>query len=197
MGMDVYGLNPKIKEGSVKPKIDWNTATEKEKDDYFKQMDKFEEENKGYYFRNNVWWWRPLANYIIEFTGCVEEEHVDYWHENSGFKVNETVAREIAKQLKHLIKVGHTKMYAEQHMADYKKAEAHNKKVEEEAQKFHQEMVKKHGMGIAPRDYPKEDYEKWNVIQNKKDWTGDYPFNIKNVQEFAEFAEESGGFKIC
>ena len=59
MGMDVYGLNPKLK--SEKPKLDWNTASEKERDDYFEQMNKFEEENKGYYFRNNVWHWRPLA----------------------------------------------------------------------------------------------------------------------------------------
>ena len=97
MGMDVYGLNPKLK--SEKPKLDWNSASEKERDDYFEQMNKFEEENKGYYFRNNVWWWRPLADYIIEFTGCVEEENVDYWHENGGFRVKDTDAVEIAKQL--------------------------------------------------------------------------------------------------
>ena len=35
MGMDVYGLNPKIKEGSVKPKeIDWIKATQEEKDKF-------------------------------------------------------------------------------------------------------------------------------------------------------------------
>ena len=32
MGMDVYGLNPKIKEGSVTPKqIDFGKATQKER----------------------------------------------------------------------------------------------------------------------------------------------------------------------
>jgi hypothetical protein len=95
MGMDVYGLNPKLK--SEKPKLDWNSASEKERDDYFEQMNKFEEENKGYYFRNNVWWWRPLADYIIEFTGCVEEDDVDYVGTRTAVsKVRDTDAKEIA-----------------------------------------------------------------------------------------------------
>jgi hypothetical protein len=196
MGMDVYGLNPKLK--SEKPKlINWDTASEKERDDYFEQMNKFEEENKGYYFRNNVWHWRPLADYIIEFTGCVEEDDIDRWHENGGFKVRDTDAKEIAKQLKYLIDTGHTKTYAEKHMEKLKKAREHNEKIDAESEKFHEEMVKKHGAGIVPRDYPKEDYEKWNAIYNKKDWSGEYPFYVENVQEFAEFAEHSGGFKIC
>jgi len=196
MGMDVYGLKPKLKEGAVKPKIDWDKATPQERDDYFEQMNKFEEENKGYYFRNNVWWWRPLADYIIEFTGCVEEEHVDSWHENGGFRVKDTDAIEIAKQLKYLIATGHTKKYAEMYMENYKKAEKHNEEVDKELSAFSEEMKKKHG-DIVPRDYPKEDKEKWDAIYNKTDRSGMYPFSVDNVQYFAEFAEQSGGFKIC
>jgi len=195
MGMDVYGLNPKLK--SEKPKIDWDKSTPSERDDYFEKLDKFESENKGYYFRNNVWWWRPLADYIIEFTGCVEEQDIDRWHENGGFKVRETDAREIAKQLKHLIKTGHTKKFAEEHLANYEKAEKHNEQVEKEMEKFSEEMRKKLGEDVAPRDYPAEDYEKWTMLYNKKDWAGSYPFSVENVEQFAEFAEHSGGFKIC
>ena len=194
MGMDVYGLNPKLK--SEKPKLDWNSASEKERDDYFEQMNKFEEENKGYYFRNNVWWWRPLADYIIEFTGCVEEENVDYWHENGGFRVKDTDAVEIAKQLKHLIATGHTKHYAEMYMEDYKKAQKHNEVLDMVLSAFCYVIRKKHG-DIVPRDYPKEDKDKWDAIYNKTDRSGMYPFSVENVQEFAEFAEHSGGFKIC
>ena len=32
---------------------------------------------KGEYFRNNVWWWRPLAQYIIDHTNCVNEDDVE------------------------------------------------------------------------------------------------------------------------
>ena len=43
MGMDVYGLNPKIKEGSIKPKrIDFGKATEEERDKYWKAENKYQ-----------------------------------------------------------------------------------------------------------------------------------------------------------
>ena len=26
--------------------------------------------DKGEYFRNNVWWWRRLADFVVEKNGC-------------------------------------------------------------------------------------------------------------------------------
>ena len=55
MGFDLYGQNPKLK--SEEPYIDWTkNPTKEEKEEYFKAREKFEEENPGHYFRNNVWW---------------------------------------------------------------------------------------------------------------------------------------------
>jgi len=199
MGFDLYGLNPKIKEGSVEPKRpDWNTATEAEKDEYYSAMDIFEEQNKGFYFRNNVWWWRPLAQYVLEHTKVITDpKKIEGFGYNDGVEIDAEEAVQIAKQLKHLIKTGHTKKYEEEYMVVYKKAELHNKKVEKELDNFQKAMDKKHGKDIAPVNYPKEDKEKWDAIYSKKDWNGGYPFSEKNVKEFAEFAEQSGGFQIC
>lgn len=199
MGFDLYGINPKIKEGSVKPeRPDWNTATETEKDEYYSALDKFEETNKGYYFRNNVWWWRPLAQYVIEHTKVItDKKKIEGFSYNDGVEIDEEEAVQIAKQLKHLIKTGHTKKYEEEYMAVFEKAELHNKKVEKEMDKFQKAMDKKHGKDIAPINYPKKDKEKWDAIYSKKDFNGGYPFKTDNVKQFAEFAEESGGFKIC
>jgi len=59
MGMDVYGLNPQLMgEKPIAP--NWDTATKEEKDEYFKENDSFEENNPGYYFRANIWAWRPI-----------------------------------------------------------------------------------------------------------------------------------------
>jgi len=59
MGMDVYGLNPQlVGERPIAP--NWGTATQEEKDVYFKAEDAFEESNPGYYFRANIWAWRPI-----------------------------------------------------------------------------------------------------------------------------------------
>ena len=198
MGFDLYGVKPKLKQGSVKPeRPDWNTATETEKDEYYSALDKFEEENKGYYFRNNVWWWRPLAQYVIKHTKVItDEKKIQGFSYNDGVEINEEEAVQIAKQLKHLIKTGHTKKYEEDYMLAYQKAELHNKKVQKELDNFQKAMDKKHG-DIAPAKYPKKDYVKWNAIYSKRDENGTYPFAERNVKEFAEFAEQSGGFTIC
>ena len=198
MGFDLYGLNPKIKEGSVKPERPTDMKDQAEIDEYVSAMEKFESENKGFYFRNNVWWWRPLAQYIIEQTKVItDQKKIEGFSYNDGIEISKEEAIQIAKQLKHLIKTGHTKKYEEEYMLAYKKAELHNKKVQKELDSFQKAMDKKHGKDIAPKDYPKEDYEKWNAIYSKKDFNGGYPFSERNVKEFAEFAEQSGGFQIC
>ncbi len=198
MGFDLFGIKPKIKEGSVKPTRPTDMKDQAEIDEYVSALDKFESENKGFYFRNNVWWWRPLAQYVIEHTKVItDQKKIEGFSYNDGVEINEEEAVQIAKQLKHLIKTGHTKKYEEEYMAVYKKAELHNKKVQKELESFQKAMDKKHGKDIAPANYPKEDYEKWNAIYLKKDFNGGYPFSERNVKEFAEFAEESGGFKIC
>ena len=198
MGFDLYGLNPKIKEGSVKPERPTDMKDQAEIDEYVSAMEKFESENKGFYFRNNVWWWRPLAQYIIEQTKVItDQKKIEGFSYNDGIEISKEEAVQIAKQLKHLIKTGHTKKYEEDYMLAYKKAELHNKKVQKELESFQKAMDKKHGKDIAPAEYPKEDYEKWNAIYLKKDFNGGYPFSERNVKEFAEFAEQSGGFQIC
>jgi len=84
MGMDVYGLNPQlVGEKPVAP--DWKTATEEQKDVYFKAQDAFEEANPGYYFRANVWAWRPihvLCDLAINVAGAPLS--TEGWGDNSG-----------------------------------------------------------------------------------------------------------------
>ena len=70
MGMDVHGLNPKqnknIDDFPTMKKFDsmdfsekWKTLDKDEalRDEYWREKDKWEEDNPGIYFRNNVWWW--------------------------------------------------------------------------------------------------------------------------------------------
>jgi len=153
---------------------------------------------KGEYFRNNVWWWRPLAQYVIEQTKVItDQKKIDGFRYNDGVEISEEEAVQIAQQLKHLIKIGHTEKYEHVYMMTYKKAKLNNIKVQKELDKFQKAMDKKHGKDIAPAEYPKEDFAKWNAIYAKMDNNGSYPFSVNNVKEFAEFAEQSGGFQIC
>ncbi len=202
MGFDLYGTNPKIKAGTKKPKeIDYKTSTEEEREEYWKAVQEYEDINKGVYFRNNVWWWRRLADYILEHTKCVDEKDFDRWQENGGHEVDAETAEQIANQLEHLIKSGHAEQYKQEIEKERQEAKEHNEKVEKMLSELRLEVAKIVGEDkvetLAPRDYPKPLKEKWWEITNQKDYRDNYPFEIDNVKEFIEFARNSGGFRIC
>jgi len=201
MGFDLYGNNPIIKEGTKKPKeIDYTTATEEEKEAYFKAVDEYENENRGVYFRNNVWWWRRLADYILEHTKCVDKKDFEAWQHNDGHEVDEETANQIANQLEHLIKTGHAEEYIKEVEKEKEEARLHNSKVEKLMEQLKAKVAKETGKDVeklAPAEYPAKYNEEWWEIINKKDYRDQYPFAISNVKEFIEFARNSGGFRIC
>lgn len=199
MGFDVYGLNPQIQEGSVKPEIDWNTEPSgEERKLYFEQSQKYEEENKGVYFRNNVWWWRRLAQYVYENTDEISEDDYGLWHENSGHQVDEVTAIRIADRLEELIKQGHTAEYQSLVEEDMQKAEKHNKGIEAKLEALRKSVIKLTGnKDIAPEGYPDIQKNQWEVLYGNKSWESSYPFSVENVQDFADFCRQSGGFEIC
>ena len=199
MGFDLYGINPKIKEGTVKPtRPDWANCTEAERDEYFEELSKFESENKGYYFRNNVWWWRPLAEYVLEHTKVItSKKKIEGFSYNDGVAISAKEAEQIAKQLYHLLQTGHTKEYAEQYEEKRIIAEKHNaivqKKLDELALEAERVTGKK---DIAPASFPKDLRQKWDETYQEKEWIESYPFSVENVKEFADFCRDSGGFTI-
>jgi len=199
MGFDLYGMNPYNPNKAVKPKLDWDKpTTEEERKEHFKKLDEYEKEVVGDYFRSNVWWWRPLASYVINYTGCVDEKDAEMWSTNDGHEVDEETAQQIHNQLQVLIESGHTQKFQDDYEKERKIAEEHNDKVEKELKKFCNSVEKKLGKtNLAPNDFPKADKEKWDKIYNKRKWSASYPFSVEHVKEFAEFCRFSGGFKIC
>jgi len=198
MGFDLTGLNPKnitIKEPKC-PKDLFQGCPKEEEDKYFDDLNKYQEQ-VGTYFRNNVWWWRPLAHYVLEHTKVIDEDKKKCWSYNDHCIVEETEALEIAKQLKYLISIGHTKKFANAWELKRKQLEEANDKIEKELEEHCKEVKKRlKNDNLVPRDFPKKDHDKWERIYNKKNSDASYPFSIKNVEEFAEFCENSGGFSI-
>ena len=85
MGFDIYGVAPV--EHTPKPvsEKDFTDMNNQEKNEYYKALNKFEEENPGAYFRNNVWWWRPLWYYVCKVCKSVmTEEQMLMGTDNSG-----------------------------------------------------------------------------------------------------------------
>ena len=199
MGFDLYGLKPKIKKGSVKPPaIDWNKCTEGERDKYFKISNKWEADNVGIYFRNNVWWWRPLADLVIKLCKLLDEKQKEHLHDNGGYEYNEATANYIADTLEAFVKSPVAKRTEIAHKKQMKKADAYNKKVQIKLDALRVDAIAKTGnKNIAPRDYPKDLNDKWESIYRERDYTANYPFALKNVKEFIKFLRECGGFTVC
>lgn len=198
MGMDVYGLKPKIK--GKRPEIDWDKpTTEKERDKYFKDLSKFEAENVGYYFRNNVWWWRPLANLITVLNeDWLTDEQKERLQDNSGFEFSELEAIKIKLSLENVINNGWLKKAEEQWKKEAKQAELWNAQIKEQMEKLKKQAIKETAKAnIIPRDYPPHLKLKWDKLWKSEDKTSSYPVSLKNVKNFVAFLNECGGFKVC
>lgn len=202
MGFDLYGLNPKTtktkperpagmyEEGVPQPSKE---AIQR----YFDALSDYENES-GTYFRNNVWWWRRLADFVYNETGCISDEDFRYWHENGGHKVSEQEAVAIANQLQVLLDNGKVQQHADEVDAVMKKAEEENKKVDEAHKRLAEKVEKETGKtNLAPADYPEEDKKEWDRIQGQYNYNSSYPFTVENVKEFINFCRSSGGFEIC
>ena len=126
MGMDVYGLKPK--KNTNQPNVlkvpegkDWwdsfQKMSKKEKDAYYIAKDKYYEDNPGVYFRNNVWYWRPLWDYVAsKCSHILDRDDYESGHSNSGHKINEEKAMGIAAVLYALLEDGSVKTAEEMHM---------------------------------------------------------------------------------
>lgn len=107
---------------------------------------------KGEYFRNNVWWWRPLWQYCQSVAPeLVSSVNGD---DNSGDGLNGDGASKLGVILLERIANGDALTYESQ----YRKK-----------------------LAALPHD----------------SWEASYPFEVENVQAFAEFLVDCGGFRIC
>ena len=203
MGMDVYGKNPKqnknINEFPVYAKYKkmeqedtdkgfqrkWKDldADEKLRNTYWAEEDEFNAENKGVYFRNNCWWWRPLWNYCYHVADdIISEELYESGHSNSGAGLNAKDAEWLGERLLDELSEGNTIEYQARYqqqlddMPDDDCGVCNNNN---------------HG------DSKKKECTSCNKTGKRENWDKSYPFDIDNVKEFAEFCIQSGGFEIC
>ena len=71
---------------------------------------------EGKYFRNNVWWWRPLANYarFVAPTICAKCKH---WDTNDGDGLNDSNSRLLAGMLEAEVESGRCAAYEKEYEA--------------------------------------------------------------------------------
>ena len=117
MGFDLYGMNPKenykhtkrykeiVKKYGDGTFINYGDTPKDVQSEYFELKDKYQEENPGHYFRNNVWWWRPLWDFVcMQCRDFMPEKQKEGGNWNDGRLIDQETAAKIGTKLEILLK---------------------------------------------------------------------------------------------
>lgn len=158
----------------------------------------------GEYFRNNIWWWRPLFLFCeAEYSSIVGFDATN-WQYNSGDGLDEEKSVLLAKLIKNDLKSGRIKQYEQ----EYREYLASLQRVE--CYICNATGIRTDKVGIELGQPEKELKPEVKILTgrthgwcNACDGVGStenplssYPFDADNVREFAEFLEHCGGFSI-
>ena len=203
MGMDVHGINPKqnktidkfpvlVKykkmveedsENGFQKKWKELDADHNLREQYWKEEDEYDKANPGHYFRNNVWWWRPLWDYCYQVADdIIDEETYESGHSNSGAGLDADGAKALGNRLMQLI-------------ADCSviKHEEEDKQRRDNLPEDDCRICENNNRG----NNKKKDCTRCNQTGKTENFNKHYPFDSRNVEEFAHFCIQSGGFEIC
>ena len=158
----------------------------------------------GEYFRNNVWWWRPLWQYVaIECSDIITNKDVEAGGYNDQHLIDGSKAKKIADRLLGLYKDGRPQAIQDKYKEDSKPQTIFNEMCDKAAKHLYDNIVdKQDGKITCPGDMKEHDpdnYERWSQLASMgkiQFIQTNYPFDANNVKEFAEFCKDSGGFTI-
>ena len=174
MGFDIYGLSPK---GGMR---EYPAQDIENRDEVIKEYWEWQDTTLGAYFRNNVWWWRPLWQYVQE---VVPNNRLKELGENNDGTVTEPEATEIAKVLNEELESGRTAKYEREYL--WKLVQLPDVKCD---------ICKGKG---KRKDMPEQKHcNGCGGLGHERPWETHYPFSTDNVREFADFCWNSGGFEI-
>lgn len=139
----------------------------------------------GEYFRNSGWWWRPLWDYCHHIAPeLISDDLHKAGHYNDGAGLDAAGAKALAAILREEIRTGHCAIYANDRAARL------DGMPDEDCQ---------HCRGTGRRhDLGRKDWA-CNACEgkgHKRPYDTYYGFDVDNVQKFAAFLSDSGGFKI-
>ena len=226
MGFDLSGLNPQ--ENTPKPEaitkwynedgwVQWKEMKKVEgaSVEYFEAHEKWSEENPGDYFRANVWWWRPLWDYVCHVCDDIlTEEDMEKGTFNDGHEIDHNKALSIGDRLETFYHDGvilKHQIEREAYLNGLDKEKCTicdgtgQRKIEKESNKPNIIGIDKlldvddNNVNFEEKEKVKETIE-CNGCQGegkRERWETHYPFEADTVLEFAQFCKQSGGFSIC
>ena len=183
MGFDLYGVNPVIeKEYPSRYKeimkkygkdgfLDWKLdIPDKIRDEYYELKEEYQANNPGDYFRNNVWWWRPLWSFVCQSCDDIlTENDMEHGSYNDGHRISKTKAVRIGKRLSKLLGNGTVDEIDKKEALRLAKAKVHNERVARKVTKIQNACKKEHGENIVPANYPEPYKTQWNKAREKEE----------------------------
>lgn len=156
---------------------------------------------RGAYFRNNWWWWRPLWAYCVDVAPHLCED-VNAGS-NDGDGLDAEGAAELSRILIEHINSGHTFEWGREYN------EWRSSLPREKCTLCDATGIRRDAVGIEMGMHDKELDEETQILTGRRfgwcnacggvgtreSYSAQYPFDIENVQEFADFLASCGGFE--
>ncbi|RGE19074.1 hypothetical protein [Leucobacter sp. wl10] len=151
----------------------------------------------GEYFRNNVWWWHPLADFLLTTYPDLTEA-CTYWHSNDGDGLDAATSLALAEAIERDLASGKVAEYARRYEAEV------GALPDEECTICRGAGIRTDAIGQEygydqPRDPDtgKGGCNGCSGTGRTPAWETHYPFDAENVKGFAAFLRGCGGFEIC
>lgn len=161
----------------------------------------------GEYFRNNVWWWRPVLIYLADRNLITDEEATKMSY-NDGAGLEHEQCVNIAEFIEQDIADGGMKKWEDEYMANLNALpdkECHCVKEEKEGMSKVmvgiETMARKAGAvlsggEIEPWAAPDPNCGSCKGTGSVRPFDTNYPFEVTNMAEFGKFLKGCGGFEV-
>lgn len=144
----------------------------------------------GEYFRNSVWWWHPLADWLVGQFPMLTRK-CRYWHSNDGDGLNARQSLKLAEALQGALQEGRVLRYAQERVATLELLPDEICGLCEGSGSRTDEIGRAHGF-----DSPGE-CNGCGGTGRVRPWETWYEFSEDNVKDFTQFLNHCGGFRIC
>lgn len=160
---------------------------------------------RGEYFRNNVWWWRPLWDFCTHVgDGLIDEGLAEKGHFNDGAGLDSDGATRLAQILRDELERGNVEQWQKA------QGEWRASLPREACELCDCTGIRTDKIGVEGGMPEKELSPELQILTGRthgwcngcdgvgtrEAWASQYPFSIDNVREFANFLADSGGFEI-
>lgn len=162
-------------------------------------------DEKGEYFRNNVWFWRPLVQYCNIVSPEIDDNW-ELWHYNDGHRLDSKKTLKLSKALYTELESGRTEKFKKEYYHELGRLEkiicnfCGGNGVRPSLENRICPDTYDDPLETSRQPHPRAGKMGWcnacDGVGTKRNSSCSYGFSENNVNKFAEFLEHCGGFEI-